>query len=239
MEEAHRQQATIYHWGYIDMVGVVKHYDAKKYNVLFNMTSKLSKIVTLTTNFNLSQNIRNESQGGITNLVLTTWGAHPTYGPRIVKEGPSQGQYTRYAYAKVYNNWQPTIAIENGGDRYQDNNAQIAAGITVKLMEGLEWQTNAAARLNFVNFKSTGYSIPTYDWFTGNYIASIQPSSTGIAVTRRDTKEAFYNLFSTLKYDKLIAEKHQVTALLGYSQENLRNDWLCRLQEINAQCISN
>jgi TonB-linked SusC/RagA family outer membrane protein len=212
--------------GYIDMVGVVEHYDAKKYNVLYNMTSRLSKIVTINANINLSQNIRNESQGGITNLVLTTWGAHPTYGPRILKEGPSLGQYTRYGFAKVYNNWQPTIAIENGGDLYQDNNAQVSGGIIIKLMKDLEWETNAAARLNFSNFKSTGYSIPTYDWFTGNYVATIQGAATGIAVTRTDTKQQFYNVFSNLKYNKVFAEKHQVTALLGYSQENLRNDVL-------------
>ena len=221
-------EATTYNLGlgYVDQTGVVQHYDAKKYNVLFNMVSKLSKIVTLKTNFNLSQNVRNESQGGITNLVLTTWGAHPTYGPRILKDGPSLGQYTRWAFGKVYNNWQPTIAIENGGDRYQNNNAQISATISVKLMEGLDWETTGAARLNFDNYKSTGYALPTYDWTTGNYIASIQGASTGIAVTRTDTKNQFYNLFSTLKYNKLFAEKHQVSVLAGYSQENLRNDYL-------------
>jgi TonB-linked SusC/RagA family outer membrane protein len=212
--------------GYVDQIGVVQHYDAKKYNILFNMSSSLSKVVSFNVNFNLSQNKRNESQGGVTNLVLTTWGAHPTYGPRIVKEGPSQGMYTRYAFGNVYNNWQPTIAAENGGDLYQTNHAHLSGGINVKIIEGLNWETTGAARLSFDNFKSTGYSIPTYDWFTGNYVASIQPTNIGIAVTRRDTKDQFYNLFSTLKYDKLFAEKHQVDGLLGYSQENLRNDFL-------------
>jgi TonB-linked SusC/RagA family outer membrane protein len=212
--------------GYVDQVGVIKHYDAKKYNVLLNMTSKLSKIVTLNTNFNMSQNGRNESQGGPRNLVLTTWGAHPTYGPRILVDGPNQGAYTRWGFGKVYNNWQPTIAAENGGDRYQANNAQLSTGINVKLADGLDWETTGAARLNFNNYKSTGYSIPTYDWFTGNYVASIQGASTGIAVSRSDEKTQFYNLFSTLKYNKVFAENHRVSGLIGYSQENLRYDVL-------------
>jgi len=210
--------------GYVNQVGVVQHYDAKKYNILFNMKSKLSNIVTLSMNFNLSNRSRNESQGGITNLVLTTWGAHPTYGPRIVLDGPSKGMYTRYAYANVYNNWQPTLAIENGGDRYIENNAQISTAINVKILEGLDWETTGATVMNFTNYKSTGYSVPTYDWFTGAYVASNANASTGIAVSRTDTKNQFYNLFSTLKYNKLFGGKHQVNGLLGYSQENLRND---------------
>jgi TonB-linked SusC/RagA family outer membrane protein len=219
--------ATTYNLGlgYVDQIGVIKHYDAKKYNVLFNMTSKLSKIVTLSTNIRLSRMMRDESQGGVTNLVLTTWGAHPTYGPRIVLPGsPNLGQYTRYAFANVYNNWQPTIAAENGGDKYIDYNAVASIGLKIKLLEGLEWETLGTANYTFSYFKSTGYSIPTYDWFTGNYVASIQNASTGIAVTRTNTENDFYNLFSTLKYNKIFAEKNEITALLGYSQEQNIND---------------
>ena len=211
--------------GYVDQTGVVEHYNAKKYNLLLNMESKLSKIVTLSANIRLSRILRNESQGGVTNLVLTTWGAHPTYGPRIVLEGsPNIGKYTRWGFPNVYNNWQPTIAAENGGDYYSDDNAVASLGLKIKLTDALVWETLGTANMTYSYFKSTGYSVPTYDWFTGNYVASIQNASTGIAVTRTDTKNAYYNLYSNLKYSKVFAQKHALTALLGYSMEDNIND---------------
>lgn len=211
---------------YVDQIGVINYFDAKKINLLFNLSSELNKIVSFNVNFNFNQNKRSEVQGGALNYIGTAWSCAPLYGPRIIKEGPSMGMYTRFAFAKASANWHPVILGEQGGDAYQDNNGIVSAGINVKFMEGLNWETTGSARLLLNNFKSTGFSVPTYNWFSGEYVTTLRAASVGIDVSRRDTKETLYTLFSTLKYNKLFAEKHLITGLFGYSQENLRNDYL-------------
>jgi len=210
------KSGTVYYLGlgYLDQIGVQKGNSYKRYDLLFNLTSSLSKRVTLHTNFNVSSGNRNSSD-----VLLYSYASKPLRGPYM----PGSNNYSSRSYAKEYNNWNPVMLMENNSDNLIVNSGTFLISANIKLLEGLNWETTGAAKTSISENKVHGSSEPMYDWHTYEYLGL---SSHSIPLTVRYDKGSLLTLFSTIKYDKLFAEKHQVNALLGYSQENSKNEYL-------------
>ncbi|GAA4496417.1 TonB-dependent receptor [Hymenobacter ginsengisoli] len=133
----------------------------------------------------------------------------------------------------------PLASAQRNDQRYVQNRILTTFYAELEPLKGLRFRTNVGADLLFSTFNSFAPSAPPFPGVTSRY-ATAGASATSSYVPS-------YLIENTATYDKLIADKHQVTFLLGQSAQEfnysnveayrtgyLRND----LRVINAGPIN-
>ncbi len=201
--------------GYVDQEGVMKGFDFKRYNIQFNIGSKINDNIEFGANMALKKGERTAPRQGSTDTFLATLSQAPTYLPWLPD---GSGRYTFKAYDFEYNNKNPVAIVENDVLRNTtDYNANVQGWIDIKFANSLNWYTKAAIVGDFVNWRDWRPSVPLYNYHTGEFMSDLDVGGQGLI--DQDEQNVYTNLFSYLKYENELGDGHNFNAQLGFSQE--------------------
>ena len=231
------KEGTTYNFGagYLNQDGILIATGYKRYDAQFNFKTDLNKKVTFGTNISFSKGKRNETalngnfDGNSTeDQILSALAAHPTFTPKLPD---GSGRYAAKAYIFEGGNKNPVATAENGGRFLNNHYALASAYLNVDILPGLKGEIKGAVKYNERETKVHVVGIPGYMFLpesNGTYAYNTQWNGTvgENNLTVRDDKDVQYTVFGTLNYTKKIAENHNLSALLGVSQETFKYDRL-------------
>lgn len=233
--------------GFVDQPDVMLGYYYKKYNLQFNLNSKLNKWATFGSNITLNYSERGFTSRGSQDQFLSALSQTPLYGP-ILPDG--SGRYVNSVFPSVQTpNKNPIAIAQNAINKQNDYYIQSSFFLNIRLLKGLEWRTNAG--FNFDFNKTTDFKpvINQYNWFAKpNDLPerTLDVNGQGIDVTDNNS---FYPIaYTQLTYTRSINNEHNFKLLAGtqveYNKsqnlEGIRNLPFATntLQEVDAGPIS-
>jgi len=204
---------------YLNQDAMLPNYKFKKYNVLLNYTSQVSKNILAGTSMNLTYKDRLEPPFTSENMSLLVYAAGPLYGP-FLPDG--SGRVVSRAYDLEGRNRNPQEALVMGWQDTKEYNLNAQAYADIRLMKGLTWSSKVA--VNYVDeyYKMyqhpySAYLLQEKDPATGdNKASSFGPDLLG--VTDQYAKTIVPTLYSTFTYETRIHDDHTIKALAGYEQ---------------------
>lgn len=206
--------------GYVDQPGVMMGFDYQRYNIRFNFGSQINDNIKFGTNIALKKGDRSAPRQGASDLFLSTLSQAPTYSPRL-----PDGRYSFKAYDFESNNKNPVAIVENKALRSTIDYTINAQGwMDINFTDNLNWYTKAAIVANFEKWKDWRPQVPLYNFKNGEFATNLDVGGSGL--TENDGQNIYTNLFSYLKFEETFADKHHLTAQVGYSQEYNENQYL-------------
>ena len=204
--------------GYLDQPAVLPWYKYKKYNVLLNYTSQVSKAITVGTSMNLTYRDQREPPVVSQYMALTVYATGPLYGPYLPD---GSGRVVSRAYQNEGRNRNVSEYQVMGEQSTKEYNLNAQAYMDVKLLQGLTWSSKVAVNYTDVYFKMhqvpyLAYLSQEKDPATGDYRASsFGPDLLGVIDQYQKTINP--TIYSTLTYDGKIGD-HSFRVLAGYEQ---------------------
>ncbi len=232
--------ATSYNFslGYVDQDGIIDGIDYKKYNTRLNIQTE-KDIFTVGANIGLQHSIQND--WWYPAPMWATQVANPLHKP-FLNDG--SGRYAAGAYFPAAP--APQVLASEGNLNTVENNVTAQAYVGIKLLEGLTWTTKGSIVYNsFLRKDHEPAPADLYYYQPPNDEPYRQSFALNLGVTDRQETRFFPTLYSTLNYDKTIADDHSIGAFVGYQQEYEKYNYvqasrrefgigLDQLQEINA-----
>lgn len=226
--------------GYIDQPGTMKGYEFQKYNFRANLKSQLKDWITIGTNIFMERGDVTQTAQGQDDAFLSFLAQAPTYSPML----PDGSGYVYSAYPFEDHNKNMAASIENEVMKKTTSyDASAQLWMEIKLFKDLTWYTKGAVNFTDASYKDWRPVVPLYNFHTGNFSSNLDVGTKGLTA---DNSRTFYtNFFTYLKYDKTLAEAHNLGVQVGYSQEYNRFDNLkgyrqtfySGLQELNAGTV--
>jgi TonB-linked SusC/RagA family outer membrane protein len=202
--------------GYVNQPDIMIGFSYKKYNLQFNLNSKVNEKITFGTSFTVNYGQRIYPQDGSQDMFLSTLSQAPLYGP-VLPDG--SGRYTFAAYPWQPSNKNPIAEAEMAEASNNDAFLQGSIFVNVKLLKGLEWKTSGG--INFDYQKTSVYRpvINQYLWFAAPADApqrTLDVGGQGLIVT--DANYIYPVAYTQLTYNKSIKD-HHFTLLAGTQEE--------------------
>ncbi|RXK58013.1 TonB-dependent receptor [Lacibacter luteus] len=203
---------------YLDQDAMLPVYNFKRYNLMFNYTSQLSKSVIIGTVMNMTYKNRQEPPFTSENVALLVYAAGPLIGP-FLPDG--SGRIASKAYVNEGKNRNAQEAFEMGWQNTKEYNLNAQAYMDVKFLQNFTWSTKFA--VNYVDEYYKMYQHPYQSFYTqvrnaGNSdyeVFNLGPDLVG--VTDQYSKVISPTIYSTLTYNKYFGD-HSVKGLVGYEQ---------------------
>lgn len=231
--------------GYLKQEGVLIATDYKRYDAQFNLKTNLGSKVTFGTNLSFSSGDRHETalngnfDGNTTeDQILSALSASPNFKPKLPD---GSGRYASKAFLKSGGNKNPVALAENGGRDIGNYYGLGSAFLNVDILPGLTGEVRGGVRFNDRNTNvhvvgiATNLYIPNV---SGNY--PVSPAFNGTVgennLTTRRENDIQLTYFANLNYKKSFLETHNISALLGLSQESFRYE---RVQAFKRNAPSN
>ena len=224
-------------FGILDQTGLLLATDYTRYDAQMNFRSNLGGRVTIGSNISIASGRRDDSafKTGSTGAslidsnapedqMLSAYAAPPISTPYLPD---GSGRFTGRALPNKGGNKNPiAIATDGGGKRIVNNYLLFSPYINVKIVDNLSAEVKGAFRFQEEMAKALVVKSNGYEFFPDsngvyNYAASWNGQN---ELAQRNTRENQITLYGTLNYNKTIAGSHTIKALLGYQQENYRND---------------
>lgn len=208
---------------YLDQDALLPVYNFKRYNVLLNYSSQLSKAVTVGTVMNMTYKNRQEPPFTSENMALLVYAAGPLITP-FLPDG--SGRIVSRAYALEGKNRNAQEAFEMGWQNFKEYNLNAQAYMDIKFLRSFTWTTKVAVNYTDEYYKMYQHPYRSYvlqerDPATGDYAYfSFGPDLVG--VTDQYSKTISPTLYSTVTFDKRFANVHGIKALIGYEQVSNR-----------------
>ncbi|HSC39208.1 MAG TPA: TonB-dependent receptor, partial [Chitinophagaceae bacterium] len=199
--------------GYVDQPDIMIGFSYKKYNLQFNLTSKVNDRVTFGTSLTFNSSKRIYPRQGSQDQFLSTLSQSPLYGPRLPD---GSGRYTSYAYSFQSPNKNPVAIAENALATNNDYYMQGNVFVNVKLLKGLEWKTSGGVNFDFQKTYDYKPVITQYNWFSDPSIPTKALDVGGQGLTVTDNNYIYPVVYSQLTYNKSIHDHH--FKLLGGTQ---------------------
>ncbi|GAA0548772.1 SusC/RagA family TonB-linked outer membrane protein [Chitinophaga japonensis] len=204
--------------GYIDQPGTMMGFDFKKYTLQFNLNSEVNRRLTFGANLNFNYSDRHYPRQGSEDQFLATLSQGPMYGP-IVPDG--SGHYTYRGDPYVYHNKNPVAIADHVQAVEREYYVQGSLFATVKLLEGLTWETRGGFNFRFEKIKDFRPVLPLYDWFTGEYATDLDVGEKGLQVD--DGNSIYPVIYTQLTYEKKLGP-HQLKVLGGAQEEYYKEE---------------
>jgi len=209
---------------YLDQNSVTKGYNYDRYNALLDFSTQAHKRVKIGANVNFSYQDAKAPWLTSSDLLLLAYAAAPTYKP-FLPDG--SGRVTNKDFVNVIGGNRSVEEVYNTGSQYTQNynvNAQVYAD--VNLMKGLNWLSKAAVTFFNQDYKNRQFKSPSFAYqpdVNGEYeqVSTGNPTYSGLRQSSvRNLTKTFY---TTLNYNTVLAEDHNLSALAGYEQQNNRS----------------
>jgi TonB-linked SusC/RagA family outer membrane protein len=232
--------------GYVDQPDIMIGFSYKKYNLQFNLNSKINDWATVGGSMTFNYGKRLYASRGSQDQFLSTLSQQPMYGPQLPD---GSGRYVNSVYPNVQGPNKNAVAIAenalvNNTDYYFQNNLYI----NIRLLKGLEWRTSGGFNYDFQKTKDFKPVINQYNWFAGPNDAperTLDVNGQGMIVT--DNNYIYPVGYTQLTYTKEIGN-HNFKALAGTQAEYNKTEVLLgsrntpfptnELEELNAGSIA-
>ena len=227
------KDGTTYNFGlgYLNQKGVLIATDYKRYDAQLNLKTNLGSRVTFGTNISFSTGGRHETalnnnfDGNTTeDQILSALAANPTFKPKLPD---GSGRYASKAYIYESGNKNPVAVAENGGRDISNYYTLASAFVNIDILPGLKGEFRGAVKYNDVESQVHVVGIPAYLYlpdatgqfpFNTQYNGSVGENN----LTLRNEKDIQITYFANLNYNKTFSNDHNVSGLLGVSQETFR-----------------
>lgn len=223
--------------GYVDQPGTMKGFNFEKYNFRTNIKSELKDWVTIGVNLALEKGNQKNPRQSQDDAFLSTLAQAPTYAPFL-----PDGRYVSSAYNFESNNKNMVAIVENDVLRKTTNyDVSSQFWTDIKLTKGLNWYSKLAVNLGDISYKDWRPVVNQHNFHTGDFTRTLDVGGEGLIAN--NSRNYYTNLFSYLKYDFNIEQKHNFGIQAGYSQEynnyqflqGYRQKYITNnLQELNA-----
>jgi len=203
--------------GYVDQPDIMLGFSFKKYNLQFNLNSKISDAVTFGSSLTMNYSKRLYASRGSQDQFLSTLSQSPMYGP-ILPDG--SGRYVNSVFPNVQTpNKNPVAIAKNALVNDKDYFVQSSLFLSVRLFKGLEWKTSGGFNFEYENFYDFKPVINQYNWFAGpNDLPERTLDVNGQGLTERDTSTIYPVGYTQLTYMRSIGE-HNLKLLAGTQVE--------------------
>ena len=151
--------------GYVDQPDIMLGFSYKKYNLQFNLTSKINDNVTVGSSLTFNYGKRIYASRGSQDQFLSTLSQQPMYRPQLPD---GSGRYVNSVYPNVLGPNKNSVAIaQNAAVTDNDYYAQTSLYVNVKLLKGLEWKTSGGFNFDYLDRTDFKPVINQYNWFAG------------------------------------------------------------------------
>jgi TonB-linked SusC/RagA family outer membrane protein len=209
--------------GFVTQPDIMIGFNYKKYNLQFNLNSKVNDRITFGSSFTLNYGVRTYPRQGSQDQFLSTLSQSPLYGP-VLPDG--SGRYTASAYSFQTPNKNPVAVAQNALASNNDYFLQGNIFVDVKLLKGLQWKTSLGTNFDFQKIYDYKPVINQYLWFAGPNDApfrTLDVGGQGLTVT--DNNYVYPIGYSQLTYNKKIGE-HSLNVLAGTQAEYYKTQGL-------------
>jgi TonB-linked SusC/RagA family outer membrane protein len=201
--------------GYVDQPDIMLGFSYRKYNLQFNLSSKINDNVSFGSSLTFNYGKRTYASRGSQDQFLSTLSQQPMYRPTLPD---GSGRYVNSVYPAVIGPNKNSVAIaENALVNENDYYLQTSAYVNVKIVKGLEWKTSGGFNFDFLKRYDFKPVINQYNWFAGpNDIPerTLDVNGQGLIVTDNNT---IYPVgYTQLTYSKTIGDHN--FKLLGGAQ---------------------
>jgi len=203
--------------GYVDQPDVMLGFSFKKYNLQFNLNSKISDNVSFGSSLTLNYSKRLYASRGSQDQFLSDLSQSPMYGP-ILPDG--SGRYTNSVFPSVQTpNKNPIAIAQNALVNDKDYFVQSSLFLNVKIIKGLEWKTSGGFNFEYENIYDFKPVINQYNWFAA---ATDAPERTldvnGQGLTETDNNTVYPVGYTQLTYARSLGS-HNLKVLAGTQAE--------------------
>ena len=205
--------------GYFNEDGTMEGFGYKRYNGQLNVVSDVSKNLKIGGNVIFSKGDQQAEISGATNYFLCITSQAPTYKPTLAD---GSGRYTWRAYDFEMCNWNPYYKMKEETKRIDEYNFSGQAWADWKIIDGLHWNVKGATR--YQSSKSKGFSAQNI--YLLLYRDDTVKGYDNTSYLKIEDSETFYtNIHTYLDYSKTFG-KHDVGAMVGYSNESNKYNYL-------------
>lgn len=230
--------------GYLNQDGIMINTDYQKYDAQLNFKTNLGGRFTFGSNITLSQSKQGETAmynnvdgDSGENQMICALAAHPTFSAYLPD---GSGRYSSKAYLQEGGNQNPVAIAEAGGRKVTERYYILASAfLGVDLLPGLSAEIKGAVNFDEVGTKVRTTGIPAYLFVpnsNGEHVFNTQWMG-GVGnntLIDRKIRKLQYTLYANLNYKKTFNEKHNLSALVGFSQETFRQDLLSGFRKNSA-----
>lgn len=151
--------------GFVDQPDIMLGYSYKKYNLQFNLNSKVNDNVSFGSSLTFNYGKRVYTSRGSQDQFLSTLSQQPMYRPQLPD---GSGRYVNSVYPLVLGPNKNSVAVAqkalvNTNDYY----VQTSLFLAVKIVKGLEWRTSGGFNFDFQKTYDFKPVINQYNWFAG------------------------------------------------------------------------
>ncbi len=214
--------------GYLQQNGTVKGTDAKRYNLLVTLDSKINKTFKVGGTVALSKQDITEPVLGNDGLILLIYGAGPTYAPYLT-DGSGRIAKTDYSNNNAGHNRSIEYVLNSGSRVTNNYEARAQTYLEANITKGLTWLVKGAFNYNDQFLNINQFAVNQYAFqpdASGNYTVLDNGSPTSLGVFNQDTRQLYANAYSTLNYKTTIATDHHLNVLGGFSVESYTQQYL-------------
>jgi len=203
--------------GYVDQPDIMLGFSYKKYNLQFNLNTKINDNVTFGSSLTLNYSQRRYASRGSQDQFLSTLSQSPMYGP-ILPDG--SGRYVNSVFPNVQTpNKNPVAIARNALVNDKDYFIQSSLFLNVKLLKGLEWKTSGGFNFEYENIYDFKPVINQYNWFAGpNDLPERTLDVNGQGLTETDNSTIYPVGYTQLTYTRSLGE-HNFKLLAGTQAE--------------------
>ncbi|WP_277484253.1 TonB-dependent receptor [Catalinimonas alkaloidigena] len=217
------QLSSFLSFNYLDQEGMVPNTSSRRYGLRANLESSVNDWLTLGGRINYIRRDSNEpyadvTYGSLGRVFEMLGGATPYIAP-FTRDGRfGSVQAIDQDGNLLYDNRNPLIDAANGLTKTEENILTLNATADIRLNDDFMLKTTFASNnewrlIDKHNTSVFGYTDTGIETITKNY------NREGLEINRDHVSMTNNNLFTTLNYNKNIAETHDVSAIVGIQLE--------------------
>lgn len=208
---------------YLDQDGIVPNTNSERYGIRANVTSNVKDWLKLSARLNYIRRVSDEPYADITygslgRVFEMLSGATPYIAPYTSDGRFGSVQAIDSDGSLLYDNRNPLIDAANGLTRTEENLLTLNVAADVKFNDRLSLNTTISSNRNWNltdrhNVSVFGYTDTGVETITKNY------NREGLEINRTQISGLQQNLFSTLNYNQVFGNVHDVSAIGGIQIE--------------------
>ncbi|MCW2263376.1 MULTISPECIES: SusC/RagA family TonB-linked outer membrane protein [Sphingobacterium] len=199
--------------GYTNQDGIVQNGNAKLYNLRANVDTKVNDKLDVGLRSGIRYQNRKESFNGSGNLFTELYRTLPYYGTYT-----SNGEYASTWVNSVNAQFRNPLAMVNEGKNHSAyGNFNTNVFLNYKILDGLKF--NITGGVNYSTNDNQTFVPKTLVYNPKTLTVTSTMNASGPNASNNWDKTLYKTLFSSLTYNKIIAENHDFTIAGIYSQE--------------------
>lgn len=204
---------------YLNQDGIIPNTNFKRYNLRINTDAKITDKFSTSMDIFLRRTDLTEPSAG-TGYIFHWMRRIPANQAGVLSTGE---------YGEGWNGDHPLARAKDGGlNRENAISSIINLNLKYTPTSWLTANVFYAPKFNLPHTKSFSNTIQTYRW-DGSPSYAIPTRN---SLSEQMSREWYNNLRATLAVDKLFGDAHKFDALLGFQQEDQRNNWISAYREV-------